>query len=433
MKITAVIGLAGLALSSVASASDVILEWNSVLLDAVSGDATPPPRASRAMAMMHVAQFEAVNSVSRQYRAYNSYIDCPDTVSKEAAAAQAAHDVMVALYPSRAAQFDARLASHLASIGDGAAKTNGIALGQISAIRTLTSRAGDHAGEVVVDNGSNDIGRWRPTPPGNATGLLPNWPSVTPWTMTSGSQFRPGPPPAINSAAYTTAYNEVKSLGRSNSVTRTAEQTNIAKVWAAGGGTVTPPGMWNQIAQQVSQARGLSIDENARLFAMLGAGVADAAIVSWDAKYEYDLWRPITGIQLGDLDGNPDTVGDADWTPLLITPPFPAYTSGHSTFSAVSASILAQFFGTDSVHFSITGQGVGAGISREFNSFWAAAEEAGMSRIYGGIHWQFDNTAGLTSGRELGGYIAANFFNVPAPGVTAMLGIGLVVAARRRR
>jgi hypothetical protein len=247
--------------------------------------------------------------------------------------------------------------------------------------------------------------------------------------MTSGSQFRPPPPPALTSAEYAAAYNEVKRLGSATGSDRTAEQTDIARMWAAGGGTVTPPGMWNQIAQQLSEHRGLSIDENARLFAMLGVGVTDAAVVSWDAKYEYDLWRPVTGIQLGDLDGNDATAGDADWMPLLTTPPFPAYTSGHSTFSAVSAEILASFFGTDDLSFTASG----VGITRSFNSLWAAAEEAGMSRIYGGIHWQFDNTAGLSSGRDLAQYIAANFFLVPSPSGAAVLFLGTLTLARRRR
>jgi hypothetical protein len=430
MKSTAFVAACGLvaACSAVASA-DVILDWNRELLSSVAAESMAPPRVSRLMAMVHVAQYEAVNSVSRTHRAFTSYIDCPDEVSKEAAAARAGRDVLAALFPHRAAQYDALLASHLSGIAAGTAKTNGLSLGQTAAARILSMRADDGSSTVVVDNGSNDIGRWRPTPPANATGLLPNWPNVTPWTMTSGSQFRPPPPPALTSAEYAAAYNEVKRLGSATGSDRTAEQTDIARMWAAGGGTVTPPGMWNQIAQQLSEHRGLSIDENARLFAMLGVGVTDAAVVSWDAKYEYDLWRPVTGIQLGDLDGNDATAGDADWMPLLTTPPFPAYTSGHSTFSAVSAEILASFFGTDDLSFTASG----VGITRSFNSLWAAAEEAGMSRIYGGIHWQFDNTAGLSSGRDLAQYIAANFFLVPSPSGAAVLFLGTLTLARRRR
>jgi hypothetical protein len=430
MSIRTFIVASGLAASCAAVASaDVILDWNRELLSSVAADAVAPPRASRMMAMVHVAQYEAVNSVSRTHRAFTSYIDCHDAVSKEAAAATAARDVLASLFPARTAQYNALLATQLAAIAEGAEKANGLSLGQTAAARILGMRSNDGSATVVVDNGSNEIGKWRPTPPGNATGLLPNWPNVTPWTMTSGSQFRPSAPPALNSAEYATAYNEVKRLGGATSTDRTAEQTGIARMWAAGGGTVTPPGMWNQIAAQISTARGLSIDENARLFAMLGVGVADAAVVAWDAKYEYDLWRPITGIQLGDLDGNDATQGDASWNSLLATPPFPAFTSGHSTFSAVSAEILASFFGTDAISFT----SAGAGITRGFDSLNAAAEEAGMSRIYGGIHWQFDNTAGLSSGRDLGRYIAANFFLVPSPAGTIVLLAGTLTLTRRRR
>lgn len=428
MKTYALAVFSGLALAPALHA-DVILDWNATLLNSIAGDANVPPIASRMMAMVHVAQYEAVNSVDRRYRAYSSYIDTPGEASKEAAAAQAAHDVLVSLKPGRAAEYDAQLATHLAAIADGTAKTNGINLGRTSAQRIIQSRANDHSGETFTYTGSTDIGKWRPTAPSNANGLLPNWPNVTPWTMTSGSQFRPSAPPSLSSAEYAAAYNEVKELGRSNSATRTAEQTDIARMWAAGGGTVTPPGMWNQIARQISESRSLSIDENARLFAMLGAGEADAAVVAWDAKYEYNLWRPITAIQLGDVDGNMATTGDPSWTPLLGTPAFPSYTSGHSTFSATAATILAQFLGTDGVHFSATG----AGITREFSSLWAAAEEAGMSRIYGGIHFQFDNTAGLLSGHDLGMYLCENFFAVPTPGAASVMVAGVLLASRRRR
>jgi len=247
--------------------------------------------------------------------------------------------------------------------------------------------------------------------------------------MSSGSQFRPASIPSLTSQEYTDSYNEVKSLGAVDSATRTAEQTQIAHMWAAGTGTVTPPGMWNQIAAQISQQRSLSTQENARLFALLGIGLADAAIASWDCKYTYNFWRPVNGIREGDTDTNPDTAADATWTPLLITPPFAAFTSGHSTFSSAAASILAGFFGTDNISFSAES----VGITREFESLWAAAEEAGQSRIYGGIHWQFDNTAGLHCGGEIGALVTATQLLVPAPaGGLVLLGV-LSAGLRRRR
>jgi hypothetical protein len=189
-------------------------------------------------------------------------------------------------------------------------------------------------------------------------------------------------------------------LGGRASTRRTAEQTLIAWFWDDGAGTVTPPGHWNRIAQAAARARGTTPAENARLFALLNLALADAGIACWDCKFTYRLWRPITAIREADLAGNPDTRPDPRWTPLLTTPPFPSYTSGHSTFSGAAAALLAHFFGTDAVRFTIESEGL-PGYTRSFASFSAAAREAGRSRIYGGIHYEFDNRAGLALGRAL--------------------------------
>ncbi len=210
----------------------------------------------------------------------------------------------------------------------------------------------------------------------------------------------PGPP-ALNSAAYTAAFREVKALGGRQGSRRTEDQTQIALFWADIAGTATPPGHWNEIAQTVARQRGITLAENARLFALLNMSLADAGVYCWIIKFNYGFWRPITAIQRADEDGNPDTDADASWEPLIETPPFPSYTSGHSTFSGAAAAVLASFFGTDRVRFTSNSDGL-PGVTRTFDGFWAAAEEAGMSRIYGGIHWQFDNTDGLTAGRETG-------------------------------
>lgn len=408
--------------------ADVVTDWNAELLRAVRVTSTNPPRASRAMAMVQTAVFDAVNSVHRGYQPYLDLVDTPAGTSAEAAAAVAAHRVLSSLFPGQVGEFDLRLADSLGKIPDGPGKDAGIALGQSCAASLIAARANDGSNDVVPYVPGDQPGQWRPTPPGFLPALLPNWPGVTPFAMTSGSQFRPPAPPALNSAEYAAAYDEVKRLGRVDSAERTAEQTEIARIWAAGAGTVTPPGQWNQIASQLGSTN--SLEENARMFALLGIAVADAAIVSWDAKYEYDLWRPVTGIQLGDVDGNDDTEGDAAWQPLLVTPPFPSYTSGHSTFSSASAAILEMFFGTDSLLFTVASDG----LTRDFSSLSEAAAEAGQSRIYGGIHWQFDNVAGLNSGDALARYIFANFLRpIPSPGSVVVLGMGVVVMARRRR
>src|SRR6185295_4472209 len=341
----------------------------------------------------------------------------PGGASPEAAAAAAAHRVLVALYPAQQSTFDAALATSLAAIPDGAAKTAGVSWGESVADQILALRANDHSGDLFATYTAPTGGFWWiPTPPAFAPALLPNWPIVTPWCMTSGSQFRQGGPPAAASAKYTSAFREVMRLGRVDSAFRTADQTQTALFWADGGGTATPPGHWLLIAQGISQQEHLSLLQNARLFALLGLTVADAAIVSWDNKYNYGNWRPITGIQHADLDGNPNTFTDPNWTPLIATPPFPSYTSGHSTFSGSSARILGLFFGSDEVSFSTTSDGL-PGVQRSFTSFSQAAGEAGQSRIYGGIHWQYDNQDGLASGRSLAEHVFYGFLTpVASPG-----------------
>jgi membrane-associated phospholipid phosphatase len=235
--------------------------------------------------------------------------------------------------------------------------------------------------------------------------------------MKPETQYKPDGSAALGSKAYTTAFNEVKSLGGKKSARRTEDQTQIALFWADNAGTATPPGHWNEIAQTVARQRAISLAECARLFALLNMSLSDAGVLCWVIKYTHGFWRPVTAIRRAGEDGNPDTDADADWEPLLETPPFPAYTSGHSTFSAAGASLLANFFGTDRVSFATASDGL-PGVTRSFGSFWAAAEEAGMSRIYGGIHWQFDNTDGLLTGKTLGTYVFRNYLQPRGPGVT---------------
>lgn len=432
MRYVNAFGCAALALAAgMAQAGSVVTDWNQAALDAVKATSTAPPFSSRALAMTHTAVFDAVNSISATHQPYKFFESVPSSTSKAAAAAQAAHDVLVSLFPSQSASFGTLLSTQLGSIADGVDKSNGITLGSSIASGVIASRSGDGTNLSPTYTGGTNPGDWQPTPPAfSTTPLFQQFATSTPWTMTSGDQFRQGAPAALTSAEYTAAYNEVKELGRIDSATRTAEQTEIARLWAAGGGTVTPPGQWNKIAQQLSDSQGNTLEEDARMFALLNLSTADAAVVAWDMKAEYDLWRPVTGIRAGDTDGNPDTIGDADWTPLLNTPNFQAYVSGHSTFSGAAAEALKLFFGTDLLNFSLTADDVA--ITRNFTSLTAAAEEAGQSRIYGGIHWQFDNTAGLVAGAGLGEYIGRNFLQVPGPSA-ASLGLVLGLAGLRRR
>lgn len=419
--------LAGLAAGARA---DEVTYWNSVLLDSVRATSMAPPRASRAMAMVQGAVYDAVNAVDRTHRPLRADLLAPAGTSREAAAACAAHRVMVQLFPSRQAELDSLLANRLALIPAGPARDNGLAVGDAAASAMISWRSGDGSAHTPAPwTGNADIGQWRPTANG-LPGALPHWGSVTPFVIQNGSQFRAPAAPALGSAEYAAAYNEVKTLGAADSPVRTAEQTDIAHFWAANAGTVTPPGMWNQIAQVIGAQRGNTISENARMFAMVGVAVADAAITSWDTKYTHNFWRPETGIRMGEFDGAALTEGDASWRPLLVTPNHPSLTSGHSTFSSAAAAALAAFLGTDSFAFTLTSEG----ITRSFTSLSGAAAEAGQSRIYGGIHWQFDNQHGLAAGASVGRYVADNAFQVvPAPGVLGLAGLAGLMALRRRR
>jgi membrane-associated phospholipid phosphatase len=226
--------------------------------------------------------------------------------------------------------------------------------------------------------------------------------------MTSPAQFRPSPAPKLDSALYAFDFNLTKDLGSATSTTRTADQTAIALFWADGAGTLTPPGHWNVIARELVIARGTSLAENARLFALLNMALADAAICAWECKYVDDFWRPVTAIRAADTDSNAATEADPAWTPLITTPPFPEYVSGHSTFSGAAATVLADFYGSDSIPFTTTSDDL-PGATRSFGSFWEAAAEAGLSRVFGGIHFMSANQQGLQSGARLGHYVVEHF------------------------
>jgi membrane-associated phospholipid phosphatase len=238
---------------------------------------------------------------------------------------------------------------------------------------------------------------------------------MMPFCIPSDSAFRPGRPPALNSPEYTAGYNELMSIGAVNSTTRTPDQTTTALFWADGPGTITIGGYWDEIAQEVAQQRGNSLVQDARMFAELHLATADAVIGIWDAKYHYGYWRPVTAIQDGNADGNPDTSGDSTWMPLLTTPNHPSYVSGHTGLSGAAAVALASFFGTDNISFSLSSP-TAPGVIKSFTSFSAAAQEVGESRIYAGIHWPWDVQNGLTLGEQVGAYVASNFFQPVSKG-----------------
>lgn len=409
-RVSALVSLALLGTQPLAA--DAVLDWNSVLLAAVRADLTPPPKACRAMAMTHVSMYDAVIGVVGGREPYAVREPAgPGPISAEAAAAAAAHKMLVALFPAQQATFDAALATSLAGVPDGPAEAHGVAWGEHVAQRILDLRADDGSAATVPYAWPEGASWWEPTPPAYLPPAFPNWPEVRPWSLGHGAQLRGPAPPAPMSADYAAAFDEVLRLGAIDSSERTAEQSEIALFWADGPGTATPPGHWHEIAQQISEREHLSLAENAYLFALLGLAEADAAIVAWDMKYAYGHWRPVTGIREAAGDGNPATVADPSWTPFIPTPNFPAYVSGHSTFSGAAARLLGLYFGRDDFAFDTTTAAM-PGVVRSFDGFWEAAEEGGQSRIYGGIHWQYDNRVGLQAGRRLAEQV---FFSRLAP------------------
>jgi membrane-associated phospholipid phosphatase len=388
--------------------ADVVTDWNNAALDTIRAQSTAPPVASRALAILHVSLYDAVNGIDRRHESYYVPSNVPASASEIAAASAAAHRVLITLFPGNAGSFDALHETTLALIPDRPQKKQGIAWGHFVADEILALRANDGADALVDPPDTTGPGAWEPTPPAYAAYLLPQWAFLTPFAMVSPAQFSSPGFPALDSAEYAAEYNEVREYGAAVGSLRTADQDQIAHFWADGAGTETPPGHWNSIAQDVGGQLGNSLQENARLFALLNIAMADAAICAWNAKYAYNFWRPVTAIREGDTDGNDATEADPSWSSFIVTPPFPEYVSGHSTFSGAAATVLAMFFGTDDIAFE-TGSDFLPGVTRTYTSFSAAAAEAAISRLYGGIHYPSGINHGVTAGVDLGEYTFMNY------------------------
>ena len=302
--------LSALAFSAGLARADVVTEWNEATLDVIRARNTSPPAAARNLAIVHVAIYDAVNGIRRTHDPYLVKRRAPTDASVEAAASTSARMALVALYPTDQPTFEAIDSAILNRIPAGEARDRGIAWGKAVAEEILAARANDGSAATMPFPGSDEPGQWRPTISFGGVvrpALLPAWGQVTPFALKSGAQFRPPPPPWLNSRQYAAEVNFVQRMGALDSTTRSVEQTEIAQFWGYGPGTATPAGHWNQIAQSVAESEGNSLAGNARMFALLNIALADAAIVSWDCKYVYNLWRPITAIQLADTDGNPAT------------------------------------------------------------------------------------------------------------------------------
>jgi hypothetical protein len=384
-----------------------VVQWNQTLLVIVRTPGAQPAtiHPTRSFAIMHAAIYDAVNAIEGTHQPYLVRLGASHFASQEAAAAAAAHEVLVKLYPSFQATLDAQLQQALAQLPN-RGKADGISIGNTVADRILALRGNDGSNAQPIPYVfGNAPGDYQSTPPNfPKQPQFTHWSRVTPFALESASQFRPGGPPRLTSDRYSDAFDQVKSLGIAGSTTATADEALTGRFW---NGAIQ--NYWNEIAQTASLAHGLTTAQNARLFALLNLSFADAVIAFYDAKYTYNFWRPVTAIRAAAADGNPDTAADPNWLPEVgNTTPDPSYPGAHAVISAAGAEVLISFFHTDHLEFSVTSE-VMPGVERSFTSFPAAAEEATLSRIFAGVHFLFDLTTGQRLGSDIADFIVDNF------------------------
>jgi hypothetical protein len=420
--------LVGAQPAAAAGPADHVLYWNDVLLRTYRQVGGAPTTLTRSGAIMHTAIYDAANSVMCSRAAVQclgqSYVvKLAQGGDLATAMDYAAYRTLAALYP--AISFDADLATAQSDIPASPDRDTGASTGTQVAQAVLQARANDGSGDTTPYVPGTVPGAWRPT--GSGAAATPNWGKLKPFALTGSTQFRPplpggftSYPTLLASSQYAAQVNEVKRLGSATSTDRTADQTQIAWFWANDlDGTYKPPGQHFAHTQIVAKQRGLSTLANAKLFAQVALALADAAITAWDAKYDtdIDLWRPETAVQLADTDNNAATTADPNWRPLSadrngvnFSPPFPAYISGHATLAGAWATVMRNWFGTDNITFTATTEDPHAvGVTRTFTSFSAAAVEDARSRIYLGVHYQWDADFGNSSGTSVANHVSANY------------------------
>ena len=385
-----------------------VVQWNRALLVIVRTPKAQPAtiHPTRSFAILHAAIYDAVNAIDRTHKPYLVRLTgVPRFASQDAAADAAAHAVLITLYPNFQSTLNVQLQQSLAQIPDGADKTEGISIGQTVANRILALRSNDESANAPIPFIFGTApGDYQSTPPN-----FPKQPQFTHWykvntfALERADQFRPGPPPALTSEAYTDVFNEVQSLGIAGSTTATPDQALTGRFW---NGAIQ--NYWNEIAQTAAVTHNLTTAQNARLFALLSLAFADDVIAFYDAKYTYNFWRPVTAIREAATDGNPKTLPDPNWLPEVgNTTPDPAYPGAHAVISASGSSVLISFFRGNHFDFTVTSE-VLPGVDRSFTSYSAAAEEATLSRIFAGVHFRSDLTTGQRLGRQVADFVLDN-------------------------
>ena len=377
------------------AAADVITDWNEKAVAFVTARGMLPPPAERTVATMHAAMFDAVNSIERRYRPYVVQLAAKDA-SPEAAAATAAARVLAALHPNAGDEFNAMLTAYLAALPAGAAKDDGIKLGEAVAAEIVAARSRDGADAPDAYRPNTRPGVYVPTPI-TASSM---WPNVTPFAMKSPSQFRPEAPLALTGAQWAADYNEIKALGGKASTARSARQTEDARFWL-----ITGPQSYYPIVRQLVALKQMTLVESARFMALTAVAAADAYVAVFDAKYHYQFWRPITAIRNGDIDENPATERDAAWQPIDNTPMHPEYPCAHCITSAAVASVAEAVLGSPDVPEVTMTSSSAPGVTHRWTNLRAYTDEVSVARIYAGFHYRFSTQVGQDMGRKIAGLV----------------------------
>jgi PAP2 superfamily len=375
-----------------------VVDWNKRLVTILGTPGAQPATVhpTRSLAMLQAAEYNAVVSITHGASPYHAAVPAPSDARPDAAADQAAHDVLAALYPATRADLDTQLATELAALPTGTPTQDGIQVGAAAAQQIVGLRSADGSTATAPPFAAGgQPGDYRPTPPKFGAPMFQTWGTVTPFVLPSAQQFRPATPPAVTSADYATTLDEVRSLGRDTSTTRTPDETVAGKFWSSTPIWVT----WNQVTQQLTLDRHASLADTTAVFSSLDLALADTTIALYDGKYHDPIWRPVTAIQLGVPTANPAIAADATWNPLTPTAGDPSYPGAHSALSEAAATVLTDFYGPNQP-VQVTAK-ADPGVTRSFTTLAAAADEAGLSRIWAGQHTRIDHQAGQQLGNQV--------------------------------
>jgi hypothetical protein len=380
--------------------ADVVSDWNAIMEQTAHSASQNPAEWARTAAITQVAVFEAVNSIAGDYEPYHESLDAPAGASQESAVVAAAHRALVSLHNTKAPELDELRDKSLRAIPDGPGKKAGIALGIAAADAILALRADDGFFTPVPYTPGTEPGEYRPTPPEFIPAFMPWLGQVKPFVIRHGRQFRSAPPPRLRSKDYARNYEEVKRVGEAHSSERPEDRTRGARFYEA----TDADGIYYPAARQIMAVRKRTLSENARLFAVLAMAIFDSAVACFETKYHFNLWRPVTAIQEAASDGNPKTEPDAKWQALVFTPPFPAYPSGHASIGGGARAVLEEEFGPDGHAITLTNPVV-PDITLHYTSFKHITDDIDDARVYGGVHYRFDQEAGALQGKRVGEYV----------------------------